>query len=109
MEQVGRSGAVVMAVQVEDRGGEEYQAAGPDQLTRVDYEYVLSSLTRDTGGLLERTMSTMGTAAGLDRLAAALAGQYRVSYLTPEPGRDAKIQVQVARPGVKARLGASAR
>lgn len=108
VEDVRRDGPVVMAVQFEETGSSEYQAAGADQVSRTDYDYVLSTLTRESGGVLERPLSAMGTGTALRRVGAALAARYRVTYVADE-AKGGKIEVQVARPGVRAHVGSAAR
>jgi hypothetical protein len=107
VDQVRRLRVPVMAVQFEDRGSPEIQAEGSDQVTRVDYDYVLSNLSQ--GGLHERPLSAMGVDTALDKVAAALAGSYRATYVTPETGKPGKLDVQVARPGVKVQVGGDTR
>jgi hypothetical protein len=87
---------VFMAVQFDAE-----QAAFED---RVKYEYVLETLTRDTGGLYERPLSSMGVGVALRKIAAQLKAPYRVTYATLPEIKDRKLEVTVARPGVKARV-----
>ena len=102
------NGAVVMAVQFDESGDPAVQGSGPDQVGRIDYDYVLGSLTKDSGGLWERPLSSMGVDRGLRKVSGELAGQYRLTYEATQ--KDAKVEVQVARPGAKVRVGpASAR
>jgi VWFA-related protein len=71
---------------------------------RTNYEYVLSRLARLSGGLHERSLSSMGAGLGLRKLAADLRAHYRLSYVT-EPGlAERRLEVQVARPGTKVRV-----
>jgi hypothetical protein len=51
----------------------------------------------------------MGVDTALDKVAAALAGSYRATYVTPETGKPGKLDVQVARPGVKVQVGGDTR
>ena len=71
---------------------------------RTDYDFVLGSLTSKSGGVLERPLSAMGVPQALDKVAAALAGQYRITYGTLPDLKDRKVEVKVARPGVKVTL-----
>ena len=82
-------------------GGE---SDGGGDVTRDDYDYVFSNLAQSTGGKLERTLSVMGTETAGGRVAADLRATYRVTYLQPSGSRRSKIELQVARPAVKARL-----
>jgi VWFA-related protein len=104
VDDVGRRSATVMAVQFDERGSPEFQAAGSDQVTRQDYDYVLGNLTRDTAGVYERPLSAMGVDTALAKVASALSGRYRVTYAA-EGEKGKKVEVQIARPGVKARVG----
>ncbi len=71
---------------------------------RTSYEYALTRLATHSGGLHERTLSSMGASAGLRKLAADLRAHYRLSYVT-EPGlAQRRIEVQVARPRAKVRV-----
>jgi VWFA-related protein len=98
----------LLAVQFDEAGDPEVRGSGPDQVDRLDYDYVLGSLTKDTGGLWERPLSAMGVDRALRKVSGELTSQYRVSYDATQ--KDAKLEVQVARPGAKVRVGpASAR
>jgi VWFA-related protein len=74
---------------------------------RADYDYVLGNLAERSGGLREVPLSAMGVDRALDKMAAALGGQYRLTYATLPDLKDRKIEVKVARPGVKVSLGGS--
>jgi hypothetical protein len=102
VDRVRRGRVPVMAVQFEERGSTDV-VAGSEQVPRYDYDYVLSNLTK--GGVYERPLSAMGVDTALDKVAAALAGSWRATYATPETGKPEKLEVQVARPGVKAQVG----
>jgi VWFA-related protein len=98
----------LLAVQFDEAGDAGVQGAGPDQVGRLDYDYVLGTLTKDSGGLWERPLSAMGVDRALRKISGELAGQYRLTFDAVQ--KDAKLEVQVARPGVKVRVGpASAR
>jgi hypothetical protein len=107
VEDVRKRRVPVMAVQYEERGASDIQAAGEGQVTQHDYDYVLSNLSK--GWVYERPLSAMGVETALDKVAAALAGSYRATYLTPETGKVDKLDVQVARPGVKVQAGGDSR
>jgi VWFA-related protein len=98
------SGATFMVVQFEETG-EAATAAGEGQVTRLDYDYVFEGVTRATGGIKETTMSAMGVPRALEKVAQALKGPYRLSYATVPDLKERKLEVQVARPGVKVRIG----
>jgi VWFA-related protein len=74
---------------------------------RADYDYVLGGLAEGSGGLRETPLSVMGVGRSLEKIAAALGGQYRITYGTLPDLRERKVEVKVARPGVKVTLGGS--
>ena len=92
-----RGNADVFSAVSIDEGGADFEARG-------NYEYVLSMLASASGGLHERTLSSMGAAAMLRKLAGDLRGRYRLSYATEGGLTERKLDVQVARPGAKARV-----
>lgn len=96
------TGVEFMAVQYDDAGDTDVQA-GSEPVSRQDYDYVLSELSRRSGGRRERTLSAMGVRGALDDLAADLLARYRLTYSASGGGKDDKLEVQVARPGVKVR------
>ena len=72
---------------------------------RTNYDYVLERLARQTGGVFETTLSSMGLGRELKQLLAVLRGQYRLTYATvPDAKEKRKLEVTVARPGAKVRL-----
>jgi VWFA-related protein len=99
-----RSGAATFMVVQFEETGEPTQAAG-EQVTRLDYDYVFENLTRQTGGLREISMSAMGVPRSLENVAQALKAPYRLSYTTVPDLKERKVEVKVARPGVKVRTG----
>jgi len=103
VEKARPGGATFMVVQFEETG-EPTQAAG-EQVTRLDYDYVFDNLTRQTGGVREISMSAMGVPRSLERIAQALKAPYRLSYTTVPDLKERKVEVKVARPGVKVRTG----
>jgi VWFA-related protein len=103
VEKAKVGGATFMVVQF-DETGEPSQAAG-EAVTRLDYDYVFDSLTRQSGGLRELTMSAMGVPGALAKVAQALKAPYRLSYTTVPDLKERKVEVRVARPGVKVRTG----
>lgn len=93
-----------LAVQFDEgRGPTGGRAEG--QVGASDYEYVLSELARGSGGLHETTLSAMGVEQALQKVAAELRGQYRLTYAGLPDVKERKLEVKVARPGVKARVG----
>jgi VWFA-related protein len=99
-----RSGNATFMVVQFDETGEPTEAAG-EQVSRLDYDYVFDSLTRQTGGVREMSMSAMGVPRALENVAQALKATYRLSYTTVPDLKERKIEVKVARPGVKVRTG----
>lgn len=94
------TGVQFLAVQF-DESGDANVAAGPGQINRQDYDYVFSELTRKTGGRHERVLSAMGAKGALEKMGPELTARYRLTYRSS--GKDGKLEVQVARPGVKVR------
>lgn len=91
------------AVLFEDSGLEASRAVSNED--RFNTEYVLGELAKATGGLVDRPLSALGIETALDKIAADLKGRFRVSYATIPEIKERKIQVSVARPGVKIRAG----
>lgn len=94
------TGVQFLAVQFDESGSADVQA-GSEQINRQDYDYVLSELTRRSGGRHERVLSAMGARGALEKMVPELTARYRLTYTSS--GRDDKLEVQVARPGVKVR------
>ena len=92
---------VFMAVQI-DEGKADFE-------TQTAYDYVLGELTRATGGSNERILSFLGLRGALQQVTAELRGQYLLSYLTPVDLKERKIEVKVARPDVRIRVGSGRR
>ena len=103
VEKAQAGGATFMVVQFEEPG-EPSQAAG-EAVTRLDYDYVFDNVTRHSGGLREIAMSAMGVPRSLEKVAQALKAPYRLSYTTVPDLKERKVEVRVARPGVKVRTG----
>ena len=76
-----------------------------DFQTRGNYDYVLSELTSATGGFFDRILSFHGVKNALQWMGADLRGQYLLSYLTTADAKPRKLEVTVARPGAKIRVG----
>jgi VWFA-related protein len=94
------TGVQFLAVQFDEVGDPDVQA-GSEQMSRADYDYVLSELTRKSGGRHERILSAMGARGALEKMGPELTARYRLTYASS--GKDDKLEVQVARPGVKVR------
>src|SRR5262249_1991650 len=96
-EEAKKRGAVFMGIQFE---------AGPTSFEdRQSYEFVLDNLAKDTGGLYQTLLSPMGVDSALQKVAADLGSQYRVSFASLPEAKTGKIEVKVARPGLKVRVG----
>lgn len=87
-----------MAVQFEAKGAavpsEAFGAVG-----RGDYAWVLTNLTKATGGRYEMTMGDMGVGKALDRVAADLGSQYLVGYLTVRGLAKRSLRIHISREG----------
>jgi VWFA-related protein len=70
----------------------------------ADYEYVLSNLARRTGGEVVSSLSAMSVPQALSKLASALRGQFRLTYATVPDLKERKLELRLARPGVKTRV-----
>jgi VWFA-related protein len=99
------TGAAFGGVLFDEAGDAGIQGAGPGQVGRLDYDYVLAGLARESGGRFERTLSASGVASALARLAADLRGHYLLEYETDAGTRKRKVEVQVARPEARVRVG----
>jgi len=76
---------------------------------RISYEHVLNELTKRSGGLFETTLSAMGVARALEKIARQMSAQHRLLYATVPDLKDRKVEVKVARPDVKVRVGIARR
>lgn len=89
---------------------QEASAGGEATLDmRISYEHVLGELTKLSGGLFETTLSAMGVARALDKVQRQLGAQHRLLYATVPDLKDRKVEVKVARPDVKVRVGIARR
>jgi VWFA-related protein len=103
-----KSGATFYVLAFEDnRVGPGAEGAGQGDVEATDYDYVLSNLARRSAGLRETTLSAMGVASLLPRLAAGLRGQYRLEYRGLPGAENPKLEVTVARPGAKVQVRSS--
>jgi len=99
------TGATVLAAEIEESGAEASRGQG--EVSRTDYDYTLANLADATGGRRETLLSAMGTGHTLDSFAGELSSQYRVSFesVAGLKEKDRKLEVKVARPGAKVRIG----
>jgi len=103
VDEVQKVPVTVLGVEVdEDRTAPTFGAS--DHVTGVDYDYVLATLAKSTGGVRESVLSAMGIEKALQGIAAQLTAQYRLTYASAATGKDPKVDVTVALPGVKVRM-----
>ncbi len=98
----------VLAVEVDEDRSLPTMGSG-DQTSGMDYDYVLSTVAKSSGGVRETVLSPMGIERVLKSLAAQLTSQYRLTYAGGAGSRPPKVEVSVALPGVKVRVGATRR
>jgi hypothetical protein len=87
-------------------------AGGSGDVAPEDYDYALGGLSRATAGRFERVLTPMNVSAPLGRVARDLRSTYRALWNGNREGgqgakagkKRAKIEVLVARPGVKPRV-----
>jgi len=110
VDEVGKHPITVLGVEVdEDRSPPSLGSGSSDHVTGMDYDYVLATLAKSSGGARENVLSAMGIERALRGIAAQLTSQYRLTYAGADPAREAKVEVTVALPGVKVRMGAPRR
>ena len=99
------SGATVLAAEIEESGDAASRSQG--EVSRTDYDYTLSNLAEITGGRRDILLSAMGASHALDSFAGELSSQYRITYdsVAGLKDKDRKVEVKVARPGAKVRIG----
>lgn len=107
VDELQKQPITVLAVEVDEASSPPVGGAS-DHVTGVDYDYVLASLAKSSGGERETVLSAMGIERALRGIAAQLTSRYRLTYASAAPG-DAKVEVTVALPGVKVRMGAPGR
>ena len=88
-------------------GKEESSFSGAGEVRASDYDYVLANLAEATGGRREVLLSAMGTGPTLDSFAGELSSVYRLTYETVPGLKARKVEVKVARPGARVRVGVS--
>jgi VWFA-related protein len=108
VEVASRNAMLFMSVEV-IRGIDPFRGSEPyGEVRQQDYEYVLANLAERSGGRLLTTLSAMGIGKKLAEIGAELRGQYRLSYATLPELEERKLEVRVARPELRVRIGASA-
>lgn len=100
LDRVSRRNVEVSGVLVTDPG----EATEGSEIGLQDYDYVFGGITELTGGRFERTLSFSAVNGALLKVAADLRATYRLSYLPVQANRRSRVELQVARPGVKVRL-----
>jgi hypothetical protein len=70
----------------------------------ADHERILSRLAQGTGGRFERVPSALGAASAFEAMAGDLGGQYRLRYLQGEGTGPRRVDVRIARPGLRWRV-----
>jgi hypothetical protein len=104
VDDAAKTGAQFLALQFDESGDPDVQAAGGGQVTRFDYDYVLSELAKRSGGRHKRVLSALAVRKSLDEMAPDLVGQYRLSYAAGSAS--GKLAIEIARPGATARWSA---
>jgi VWFA-related protein len=101
VEEAGKKAGLFMAV--------SYEEGEADFEDRQKYDYVLSALSGQSGGRYETVLSPMAVSLAMGKLLEDLKSQYRVKYVSAPDlkDKDRKVEVKVARPGVKVRIGRS--
>src|SRR5262245_33214889 len=94
-----KSGLEVFSAVLIEEGG------GLDQDMRLDYEQTLTELSDKTGGQLERVLSALAVETAARTIAKDLQARYRIGYATMAEVKERKIELKVARPGVRVRVG----
>lgn len=98
------AGTTFAAVRFEEGSAPFDPRDSSERVSRTDYEYVLSQLTSRSGGLYQTPLAAMGVASALGKIAADVQSRYRLSYATLPEATRRKLELQVARPGIKGRI-----
>jgi hypothetical protein len=88
--------------------GVQFEAEQDAPESRFEYDYTLGTLAKESGGLRETVLSAMALEGALRKLAGDLSGRYRLRYATLPDLKKRKLEVQVARPGARARVAEAA-
>ncbi len=72
----------------------------------AEYERTLSGLAERSGGFYNRILSTMGVASALKGVTERLRGALLLTYASDSQVRRPKLEVKVARPGIRVLVGA---
>lgn len=104
VERASKNAMLFLGLQFEEGRSSAGPSGDQGEVGRADYEYVLGGLASATGGVFETTLSAMGLDAGLRKVGAELRSHYRLTYVSPAEINQRKVEVQVARPGARARV-----
>jgi hypothetical protein len=99
-------GATVLAAEIDESSAAASRGQG--EVSRTDYDYTLANLADGTGGRREILLSAMGVEKVPRFLRGASSRPSTASPTTAVPGlkdKDRKVEVKVARPGAKIRIG----
>jgi VWFA-related protein len=108
VEELQKQPLTLLAVEVDEDRSLPTLGSG-DQNSGMDYDYVLSTVAKSSGGVRETVLSPMGIERILRSLAAQVTSQYRLTYAGAPGARQPRVDVSVALPGVKVRMGAPRR
>jgi VWFA-related protein len=92
VDEVQKHPITVLAVALDEDRSPAGLGAG-DHVTGEDYDYVLGTLAKSSGGARETVLSAMGIERALQGIAAQLTSQYRVTYASAASRRDPKVEV----------------
>jgi hypothetical protein len=76
---------------------------------RTDYDYVMERLAKQPGGRVERALTAMAAQKTLSELAGELQPALRIRYESPAGLKERKVEVQLSRPGLHARVASASR
>jgi VWFA-related protein len=108
VDELQKQPVTVLGVEVdEDRSLPTLGAS--DQTSGLDYDFVLATAAKSSGGARETVLSPMGIEKALKGLAAQLTSRYRLTFAGAAGPRTPKVDLTVALPGVKVRMGAPRR
>jgi VWFA-related protein len=108
VDDVQKVPVTVLGVEV-DAERSDSSMESSDRTSGMDYDYVLATLAKSTGGVRETVLSPMGIERVLKSIAAQLTSQYRLTYAGTSGARAPKVELTVALPGVKVRMAAPRR
>lgn len=104
VDEAGKGLSLFLGVQVEEGRGAGAAEGDATAIGPADYDYVLARLAEKTGGRRDVVLSPMAVPRALDALRPLFTAQYRLTYEPLGGKKERKVKVQVARPGVEARI-----